>query len=489
MFETAELGRKVEKDLWAREEPRLRTKLLDAQRALTEARIPVIVVISGADGAGKGETINRLSEWLDPRGLETNAFGPLSDEERERPPYWRFWRTLPARGRVGIFFGSWYTEPIVSRVYGKIDRNEYGMRLERVANFEQMLAEDGALFVKLYLHLSKKAQRKRLEDIEKDPKTRFRVSKLDWKNFELYDRFTKANEEAIRRTDTGFAPWTLVEAANDRYRELTVGKTLLSAIERRLASQGKAGPRAKQAPPKTEIVSVLDSVDLQKTVSDKVYENKLDALQARLGPLARRAWQKQRSTVIVFEGWDAAGKGGSIRRLTAAMDARAYRVVPIAAPTDEERAHHYLWRFWRHVPRAGYVTIYDRSWYGRVLVERVEGFASEDEWRRAYSEINQFEEQLTEHGVVLVKFWVHVGKDEQLRRFEERKKIAFKKHKITEEDWRNREKWDAYEAAVNEMVARTSTRRAPWTLVSGNDKRWARLQIAQSVCQRLEEAL
>ena len=185
----------------------------------------------------------------------------------------------------------------------------------------------------------------------------------------------------------------------------------------------------------------------------------------------RAAFEKKRSSVVVFEGWDAAGKGGNIRRITAAIDPRTYRVISIAAPTDEEKAHHYLWRFWRHVPRAGYVTIYDRSWYGRVLVERVEGFARPDEWSRAYLEINDFEQQLVDHGIVLAKFWLHIDAKEQLRRFRERESVAWKQHKIAAEDWRNREKWDAYEEAVNDMVARTST--APGAVDAGRRERQA----------------
>jgi len=494
MFEAAELGRKIPKAEYQKQVPELRAGLLEAQRALREAKVPVIVCISGADGAGKGETVNRLIEWLDPRGVETNVFGPVSDEEKDRPPFWRFWRTLPAKGRLGIFFGSWYTDPIVRRVYGQTKSADLDLELGRVAAFEQMLAEDGALILKFWLHLSRKAQKKRLRDLEKDPRTRFRVSPDDWKHFKLYDKFVKVCEQALRRTDTGYAPWYVVEAVDDRYRELMVGRTLLESIRKRLAA-GKPEPKATPAPPPSPpptpeaAVSVLDKVDLEKKISDKQYDKKLAVLQGRLARLSRAAWEKRISTVAIFEGWDAAGKGGSIRRLTEAMDARLYRVVPIAAPTDEERAHHYLWRFWRHIPRAGLVTIFDRSWYGRVLVERVEKFAREDEWMRAYLEINDFERQLVEHGIVVMKFWVHISPEEQLRRFKDRQKTAYKQHKITDEDWRNREKWDAYELAINDMIVRTSTREAPWTIIAGNDKKIARMQIVETFCRRLENAV
>jgi polyphosphate:AMP phosphotransferase len=498
MFEAAELGRKVAKGDYREQLPELRAGLLQAQLELRKAGVPVIVVLSGAEGAGKSETVQRLHEWLDPRGIETNVFGPLSDEERERPPYWRFWRTLPARGRIGLFFGSWYTDPLVKHAYGESRTSDLERQAGRIAFFEQMLVDDGALLLKFWLHLSKKAQRKRFESLEGSPETSWRVSPLEWKHYKHYGRFVKASELCLRWTDSARAPWFIVEASDERYRELMVGRILLEAMRRRLESggDGATGPAAHlpsriPAPPPTPEASltVLDHVDLEKRLDDDAYARKLLKLQARLSRLTRAAADKKRSSVIVFEGWDAAGKGGGIRRLTEAIDARLCRVIPVAAPTDEERAHHYLWRFWRHVPRSGLVTIYDRSWYGRVLVERVEGFAREGEWMRAYLEINDFEQQLVESGVVLTKFWVHVSPEEQLRRFEDRQRTAYKQHKITEEDWRNREKWEAYRAAVNDMVVRTSTRKALWTLVAGNDKKFARIQMLETVCRRLERAL
>ena len=489
MFEAAELGHEISKADYEKEVPALRAGLLAAQGELLEARIPLVLIVSGADGAGKSETVNRLHEWFDPRGLETNVFGPLSEEERDRPAYWRFWMSLPPRGRVGMFFGSWYTDPIIRRTYKQSGGAEFDRSLSRIEFFEQQLAQDGALIVKLWLHLPKKAQKKRLTKLEKDVKTRWRVSPLDWKHFKLYDRFVKYSEEALQRTDTGYAPWTVIEATDDRYREITVGRSVLEAMRKRLATKKAEAPAVVKVESAPDVVSVLDRVDLAQTLTAKEYDRKLAQLQGKLSRLSRAAWEKKVSSVLVFEGWDAAGKGGTVRRLTSAMDARLYRVVPIAAPTDEERAHQYLWRFWRHIPRAGRVTIFDRSWYGRVLVERVEGFAREDEWKRAFQEINEFEDQLVEHGIMVTKFWVHISKEEQLRRFKERQKTEFKQYKITDEDWRNRKQWNAYEAAINEMVVRTSTRGAPWVIVAGNDKRFARIQVLETVCRRLEKTL
>jgi len=497
MFEAAELGRTLSKEKYEAALPRLRSKLLTAHFALRGQNFPVLVIISGADGAGKGGVVHRLNEWLEPRGVETHAFWETSDEERERPPYWRFWRALPGRGRIGIFFGSWYSAPIIRRVYGEIKTSQFDRALERIAAFEKMLVHDGALLVKLWLHLPKKAQRKALKRLEKEGRT----TPTDWKHFKLYDEFTRVSERAIRHTDFPGAPWHPVEATDRHYREFTVGTILLNAIEHRLkevaartaarAAAAKAAPPAPARParPSNHADSILDHVDLSQQLTVAEYEKALEKQQTRLARLMWVARQKKRSMVMVFEGWDAAGKGSAIRRVTQAMDPRLYRIVGIAAPTDEERAQHYLWRFWRQLPRAGFSTIFDRSWYGRVLVERVEGFATPAEWGRAYQEINDFEEQLSDHGIVVNKFWVHVSQDEQLRRFKERQTIAYKQYKITSEDWRNRKKWDAYKLAVNDMVTRCSTEFAPWTLVAGNDKKFARVQILKTIVKRLEEAL
>jgi polyphosphate:AMP phosphotransferase len=488
MFETAELGQTVSKGEYAAAEPEVHTALLEVQRRLRAAKFPVIVIVSGVEGAGKGEVVNLLNTWLDARGIQTHAFWDETDEERRRPSYWRFWRALPPRGTIGILFGSWYTRPIIDHVFERIDQPTYERELHRINEFEQLLAADGALIVKFWFHLTKKAQQKRLKaDISIPGKVAPPLKKFA----KRYRRFVEVSERAIRVTDTGRSPWHIIEAADRRFRNLTVGQTLLGAIRERLERVPARPKRIGKPPPvpTEEPVSVLNQVNLDKKLSPARYDQQLRKHQDRLYQLGWKARARQRNTVIVFEGWDAAGKGGAIRRLTAALDARLYRVISIAAPTDEEKAQHYLWRFWRHIPRDGYVTIYDRSWYGRVLVERVEGFAEREEWERAYQEINDFEEQLVEHGTVLVKFWLHISAKEQLRRFKEREAIEWKKHKITEEDWRNREKWHAYEAAVNDMVGRTSTEFAPWSLIAADDKRSARVTVVRTVGERLRDAL
>jgi len=511
MFEAAELGSTVSKEHFRAQVPRLRAELLEAQRRLRErAPFPVIIVFAGVDGAGKSETVHLLNEWMDPRWLVIRAFGKPSDEERERPEYWRYWRALPPRGRVGFFLSSWYSPPVLTRVYRRIDAAEFDTCLTRIVGFEQALADDGALILKFWMHLGRAEQKKRLKKLEKDPLTRWRVTKRQWEHWSLYDKFVAAAERSIQRTSTGHAPWTIVEGFDERYRSLRTAEVIRDAIRTRLEEtpqlpaasaapsrrRGHGGSALATKPPnpgsRQEALghyTIVERLDMSRKIDEATFPRRLEEAQGRLNLLHRRASARGISSVLVFEGWDAAGKGGAIRRVTAALDARASQVIPIAAPTDEERAHHYLWRFWRHLPRAGVLTIFDRSWYGRVLVERVEAFATPGEWRRAYSEINEFEEQLVSHGIVLVKYWLHVTPDEQLRRFKERQRLPYKRWKLTDEDWRNREKWDNYAAAVNEMIERTSTNLAPWTLVEANDKYHARIKTLDTICRRLEAAL
>jgi polyphosphate:AMP phosphotransferase len=504
MFEAAELGRKVSSEEYKPQVPALREQLLEVQRELREhARSSVIILFGGVDGAGKSESVNLLNEWMDPRWLVTRAYGRPSEEERERPEFWRFWRDLPGRGRIGFFLSAWYSRPLVDRVHRQLSRAEFGQRLDEIVDFERALTDDGALILKFWMHLDKRSQKARLKKLEKDPLTRWRVTREQWDNYELYGRFIDAAEQLITRTSLPHAPWTIVEGADERYRSLTIATAVRDAIRKRLAAKPAAlsappnpGPEKPKTPAATRRTprgssqpTLLGHLDLRQRVDPKRYKVKLEQLQGRFNTLHRKAQRQGISVILVFEGADAAGKGGAIRRLTAAIDARAYQVIPIAAPTDEERAQHYLWRFWRHLARRGRVTIFDRSWYGRVLVERVEGFASEAEWMRAYAEINQFESQLVAHGIVLLKYWMQVSKSEQLRRFRDRESASYKRWKLTDEDWRNRKRWDAYQLAVNDMVERTSTRQAPWTLVEANDKNFARLKVLKTLCDRLEARL
>ena len=493
MFESAELGHAINKATYKKEVPLLREALLAAQYDLLQkAEFPVIILISGVDGAGKGETVNVLNEWMDPRHIETHALDTPGCEELERPAMWRYWRVLPPKGKIGIFFRSWYSDPISAALHRKAKNSELDQNMERIIRFEKMLADEGALILKFWLHLSKESQRKRLKALEKDPATRWRITERDWKNFKIYDRFRTVAEHALRQTSTPEASWTIIEGADPRYRSLAVGKAILQALRTRLDAPESSCRTPISSPPiipKIDTLSVLNRLDLSLKLGKKKYEEALEKYQGKLNLLTREAAFRKISVTLVFEGLDAAGKGSTIRRITAALDARFYRVIPTAAPTDEERAQPYLWRFWRYLPRLGRFAIFDRSWYGRVLVERVEGFCSPADWMRAYGEINDFEEQLIRNRTIVLKFWLHISREEQLRRFKERENTAFKSFKITPEDWRNREKWEQYERAVCDMIDRTGTEISPWTLVEADDKQYARIKVLKTVCERIEKEL
>jgi polyphosphate:AMP phosphotransferase len=491
MFESAEIGHKLNKPEYRREEPKLRQALLDAQYDLLEKKkFPVVILVNGVDGAGKGETVNLFNEWMDPRHILTHAFGESNDEESVRPEMWRFWKALPPKGKIGILFGSWYTDPILKRVMGHEKRAEFERRLESIRHFERMLVAEGTLVLKLWFHLSRDAQKKRLKKFAADPKTAWRVAPGDMERFRHYDDFVGVSEVALRETSTGEAPWHIIEGSDPEYRSLTAGRLLLDALKRRLKGPPPiVSPAAPPPEPALDDRDVLNTADYKRALSRKEYEKKLEKFQAEINLLTRHKSMRGRSVIMVFEGMDAAGKGSTIRRVTRAMDARFYHVIPVAAPSEEERAQPYLWRFWRHIPRHGHAMIFDRSWYGRVLVERVEGYCDEAGWMRAYHEINEFEEQLVDNGAIVLKFWLAITPREQLRRFNERKNTPYKRFKITADDWRNRKKWPAYERAVSDMIERTSTDIAPWNVIASDDKLWSRVEVLKCLCKTLDERL
>lgn len=490
MFESALIEHKIDKDTYRREEPALRTALLEAQFALVDKKpFSVVILVTGMDGAGKGAVIQHLLEWFDPRHVRVEAYGDPDDAERSRPPMWRYWRDLPPKGRINIVFGSWYTEPLRRRVEGKNGKGRFERDMATINRFEEMLASEGTVLLKFLLVLSAKEQKRRLEAFAKRTGGVSRAME-EWADVRQRNAVGPIVEELVRRTSTDVAPWTVIPCDDPEYRDLTFGRTILETLRRLLA--GPHGTSLTPAPaviPNIDNRNALDGLDLALRLDDQSYKDRRDAAQSRLFELVESKAFRDRGLVVAFEGHDAAGKGGAIRRISAALDPRMYRAYPIAAPSDEEKARPYLWRFWRHVPRHGHVALFDRSWYGRVLVERVEGFASEAEWRRAYGEINDFEEDLTGHGIIVVKFWLAISQEEQLRRFEAREEIEYKRFKITDEDWRNRAKWDQYHEAIGQMIDRTSTAYAPWSLVEAEDKQWARVKVLETVCERLEAEL
>ncbi|MFO1153141.1 MAG: polyphosphate:AMP phosphotransferase [Rhodospirillales bacterium] len=493
MFESAEQVHAVDKAAFKAEEPELREALLEAQLDLMEKKgFAVLVLLAGIDGAGKGEALARLNEWLDQRHLANEAFDDPNDEERARPRLWRFWLHLPAKGQIGVFLGSWYADVFAKRVLGGGDDARLEKDLATINRFEAMLTAENILLIKLWLHISLDEQKKRLAEIEKEAGGGRHIVEYTMlrKHHELALTTIK---KGIRMTSVGEAPWFVIPSADGRYRDLMIGHTLLDAMRKRLdAPAVAAAPGNVTAPGIVAGIdhkSPLDVLDLSRTLAEDDYKKQLKHYQRRLAKLTDGKAFRKHALVCAFEGNDAAGKGGSIRRVTGAIDPRRFRVHPVAAPTDEEKARPYLWRFWRRIPGKGHVAIFDRTWYGRVLVERVEGFCGGADWMRAYAEINDFEEQLVKEGIVLVKFWLAISKGEQMRRFKARENTAYKRYKITDEDWRNREKWDAYRVAVGDMIDRTSSEYAPWTLVASEDKPYGRITILKTICDRLEAAL
>ena len=497
MFESVQLPHELSKAQFAALEGRLRENLLDAQFDLAQQkRKTVLALVNGSDGAGKGEVVNRLYEWLDDHYVETLSYGEPSEEERSRPGAWRYWRDMPAKGRVGVMLGSWYHRLLRNRALGRMDRAAFHNALEETGRVEQMLHREGVLVLKIWLFMEEKEARQRLANVREANGALRRPVVLEWEDVDRKKQRARLNDaalELVETTSTGFAPWAVVPAQNPYYRDAAVAELLLQSLKRATAAEPaplsaptKDAPALQAGLPKPSLVSALD---LTQAVEPQAYGKELRNLQHRLTEITTAKSFQDRGLVLVFEGNDAAGKGGAIRRVRAALDPRRFRVHGVAAPTDEELARPYLWRFWRNVPRRGHVAIFDRSWYGRVLVERVEGYCAPDDWLRAYQEINDFERQLAEADYVIVKFWLAIGQEEQFARFEDREAQPTKRYKLTPDDWRNRDKWPLYERAVADMIDRTSSRAAPWTLVEANDKKFARLKVLRAILERLEQAI
>lgn len=493
MLETIDLSRKVSKAQYKREKDPAWLKLGLLQRRCRELGVPVIIVFEGWDAAGKGTLINELILSLDPRGFSVHTTLAPTPEEALRPFLWRSWTRTPARGRIAIFDRSWYRRVLNDRVDGQVAKGPLEKVFEDIRSFERQLSDDGAVIIKLFLHIAKKEQKKRLDKLQKDPATSWRVTKEDLKRHKQYKQYLLAIEDMIGQTDSDTAPWTVVESHDHRFAALKIFATVSRALEEGIA-RAEAGAPVRQGPPIEPLPEaleprILETSDLSLRLTADDYDRKLKRYQKRLRELEYEIYTRRVGVMVIYEGWDAAGKGGNIRRLVARLDPRGYEVVPISAPNDLEKAHHYLWRFWMALPKGGHIAIFDRSWYGRVLVERVEGFATEPQWRRAYHEINEMERNWTNFGCVLVKFWLHIDAAEQLRRFKARQKDQYRQWKITEEDWRNRQKWPLYEPAVEEMLFRTSTPHAPWTIVESNCKWYARVKALRTVCEAIESRL
>ena len=514
MLEKVDLTKKMSKEEYKEKMPQLEARLGRLQRECKALGIPIMIVFEGFGASGKGLQIGRLIQSMDPRGFEVHPIKNETEEERMHPFMWRFWTKTPAKGRIAIYDGSWYRRVLIDRFEKRTKNKELADVFHSINSFEEQLAEDGTLIIKLLLDIDKKEQKKRFDKLEKNKETAWRVTQGDKERNVHYDEYAAMMEDMLFKTDTDYAPWTIIESMDKRFATLKIYTTVIKAMAdqieklqkekeekeaKKLAdSESAAGGEtdavaeiAKEADEEMKDlqVSILSKADLSLHYTREEYKEKLDKLQKKVEKLHGELYRRRIPVVLGFEGWDAGGKGGAIKRLTERMDARGYVVNPTASPNDIEKAHHYLWRFWRAMPKDGHVAIFDRTWYGRVMVERIEGFCTTEEWKRAYKEINDMEKDLYDAGAVVIKFWMHIDKDEQERRFRERQENPEKQWKITDEDWRNREKWDQYEDAVNEMLMRTSTDYAPWVVVEGNDKYYARVKVLRTVVEAIEARL
>ena len=501
MLEKLDLTKTLSKSEYKEKIMELEPKIGKLQRECKDLGIPVMIAFEGYDAAGKGVQIGELIKALDPRGFEVHAVKKETEEEQMHPFLWRFWTKMPSKGRIAIYDSSWYRKVLIDRFEKKTKKKEVADAYRSICSFEEQLTDDGMVLIKIFLAIDKKEQKKRLEKLLSSKETSWRVSEGDLKRNKEFGEYEAINEEMLMRTDTEYAPWNIVEAVDRRFATAKiyaiVARTLAGKVEevRRKERLGQfkeeeiAEPEKETAQDKKLTESILAKADLSLSYSKEEYRKRLEQLQKKMEKLHGELYRRRIPVVLGFEGWDAGGKGGAIKRLTQKMDPRGYVVHPTASPNDIERAHHYLWRFWVDMPKAGHITIFDRTWYGRVMVERIEGFCTKQEWQRAYKEINDMEHDLASAGAVVLKFWMQIDKDEQERRFRARQENPDKQWKITDEDWRNREKWDQYEEAVNEMLIRTSTPDAPWIVVEGNCKYYARIKVLQTVVDAIEDRL
>ena len=477
----------LDKESRKEEIKRLEKLLVSLQPALRASKLPVVVLVEGWASAGKGSLINKLISDIDPRF--SGVFSLDSDRrDADRYPFlYPFFSALPENGKMLFMDGGWMEAAVSERLLGEMSREDCRRRLEEINRFERQLRDNGYLVLKLFIHISREEQARRQKALLAEKDTAWRVSDYDRKQNDRYGDFRKAYEDFMAATGEVF-PWHVVDGSGKSKRIYDAFRLLTETIEKGLADGKYKGLPFEEEFPMAPAPK-LSEVDLSQKLEEKEYREELDALQARIAKLHNMIYRKRIPVVIGFEGWDAAGKGGAIRRLAYPLDPRGFDTYPISSPEPHELARHYLWRFWTRLPRTGHVAIFDRTWYGRVMVERIEGFCETEDWQRAYNEINEFEEALSNWGAVVLKFWVHIDRETQLQRFNERQNTPEKQWKITEEDWRNREKWPRYEEAVSEMLEKTSTAAAPWHVIESNDKLFARIKVLRIVAEALEKAL
>ncbi len=457
---------------------------------IKEAKLPVMVIFEGWGASGKGSLIAKVIEEIDPRFFDVATMDSAPTEEEKRKPFlWRYFKEIPKQGKFKLFDTCWMEEVTDGVLDGTLDEDSYKQRINSINTTERTLTDNGYLVMKFFLQISKKEQKKRLKELFQSPNSSWRVNADDIYENDNYKECLKVYETFINDTNRPNAPWYIIDAKDRKFAELTILQYLNQGIDTAIKNHSLSVPILQNSFPLRKTIK-LSEVSLEnKTISEADYKIKLKALQNRLRELHDEIYSAKIPVIIAYEGWDAAGKGGNIKRITQALDPRGYVVHPIASPEPAEKSRHYLWRFWNRLPKTGHIAIFDRTWYGRVMVERLEGFCSENDWQRAYNEMNEFEKELSDWGAVIIKFWVQIDNLTQLERFTDRQNTPEKQWKITDEDWRNREKWDLYENAINEMLAKTNTTFAPWYVLESVDKKYARIKALEIVIEELEKAL
>ena len=465
-----------------------RARLEQQQILMKEKKLPVLVLLEGWGAAGKGSVLGKIIKNIDPRFFKVAVMDEPTEEEARKPFLYRHFVKIPEAGKFVFMDSGWMSEVTREKLRGELSEQEYKKKIESIKRFERQLTDNGYLLMKFFFQIDEKEQKKRLDKLADDKNTSWRVSEHEvWQN-KHYDKCMDVYEQYLCDTNQSSAPWYFGDAKDKKWAQLQILETLVQGIDTALQNSTLAVPLLQNAFPLKPIEKLAD-VALDKTLTEEEYDTLLNQYQKRLRELHNELYRKKIPVIIAYEGWDAAGKGGNIKRITEALDPRGYEVHPIASPEPHEKARHYLWRFWNRLPKTGHVAIFDRTWYGRVMVERLEGFCSENDWQRAYVEINEFEKELADWNAVIVKFWVQIDKDTQLARFKERENTPEKRWKITDEDWRNREKWDLYEEAVNEMLQKTNTAYAPWHILESNDKKYARIKALKTVIEAIEKKM
>ena len=486
MLQDFEKSKPEDKDTLNAEIKELRARLIAAQQLLREKKLPVLVLIEGWAAAGKGSLIKEIISEIDPRFYNVVSPAVIPESDSRYPFLYPYASAIPENGKLIFLDSGWMENVVRKQLRLEISREEYKRRVRAVNEFERQLRDGGYLVLKIFLHIDKKEQFERLESLTESADTEWRVTRDDLWQHREYKQFLKAYDDFMEKTgDT--VKWHILDGTRKKVAVRDAMKLLVSKIDKALEKGRYVGEPFEEDFPLLKMPK-LSEVDLSPAIGEEEYKKELKKLQKRLGELHNVIYRKKIPVILCYEGWDAAGKGGNIRRVAYPLDPRGFDVHPIASPEPHELNRQYLWRFWTRLPRTGHICIFDRTWYGRVMVERLEGFCSEKDWKRAYNEINEFERQLTDWGAVLLKFWIHIDQDTQLARFTERQNTPEKQWKITEEDWRNREKWPQYEAAVDEMLQKTSTENAPWFIIESNDKLYARIKALRIIVDALEKA-